>query len=80
MSLMELFSSGNPGNPNKKTGVTATGHATQGGNPGNPGNPGQPFEPMPGAISRNLNPALRPKPADDQSALSARPMMRASRT
>ena len=39
MSLIELFSSGNPGNPNKKTGVTATGHATQGGNTGNPGNP-----------------------------------------
>jgi hypothetical protein len=41
MSLVELFSNGNPGNPEKKTGVTATDHATQGGNPGNPSNTGK---------------------------------------
>ena len=39
MSLMALFSSGNPGNPDKKAGVTDTDPVLYSRNPGNPGNP-----------------------------------------
>jgi hypothetical protein len=55
MSLMALFSAGNPGNPDKKPGVTATGPAAVSGNPGNPGNPGNITFKMKNAICHGTN-------------------------